>query len=52
MFPGIIHRRARTESLRSSDTVDAVLLGREINKGALRNDNDHDDEGEDIEESD
>lgn len=52
MFPGIVLRRARTESLRSSDTADAVSLGREAKKGAVRNDDDHDDEGGCVEESD
>lgn len=49
MFPGIVHRRARTESLRSSDTTDAVLLGGEAKKSTLRDDDDHNVERGDIE---
>lgn len=52
MFPGIVHRRARTESLRSSDTADAVLLGREGKKSTLRDDDDQSVERGDVEESD
>lgn len=48
IFPGIVHRRARTESLRSSDTAD-VPPGREAKKVAGRDD---DDKGGDAEESD
>lgn len=53
MFPGIVHRRTRTESLRSSDTAEAP--GKGANKGAGRNGEDEDedeDEGGDAEESD
>lgn len=52
MFPGIVHRRARTESLKSSDIADAVLIGRDAKKSTLRNDDDQSVEGGDVEESD
>lgn len=38
--------------MRSSDTADAVLLGREVKKSTLRNDDDHNVEEGDEEESD
>lgn len=51
MFPGVVHRRARTESLRSADTADAALLGREAKKSTLRDDDDHTFERGDVGES-
>ena len=59
MFPGIVHRRTRTESLRSSDTADLPQSGKGAKKGAGRNgdgydddDDDEDDEGGDAAGSD
>lgn len=42
MFPGIVHKRARTESLRSSDTADLPPLGKSAKKGSGRNGDEED----------
>lgn len=47
MFPGIVHRRTRTESLRSSDTAEAPGKGAKKGAGRSGDDDEDDDEGDD-----